>query len=45
MGTILQLEMTDSIALPVYHATPDGDRRGGLVLIQEIFGVFEGYKI
>jgi carboxymethylenebutenolidase len=39
MGTTIQLQMADGFGLPVYHATPAGIRKGGLVLIQEIFGV------
>ncbi len=31
----------DGFSLPAYHAKPDDARRGGLVLIQEIFGVTE----
>lgn len=39
MGQAIRLEMSDGFAMPVYHATPPAERRGGLVLIQEIFGV------
>lgn len=38
-GQTITITMDDGFALPVYHAMPDGERRGGLVLIQEIFGV------
>ncbi len=31
--------MSDGYQMPVYHAAPEGERRGGLVLVQEIFGV------
>ena len=38
-GQTITITMDDGFALPVYHAMPEGERRGGLVLIQEIFGV------
>ncbi|MEN2786655.1 dienelactone hydrolase family protein [Sphingomonas qilianensis] len=31
--------MSDGAVIAVYHAQPEGQRRGGLVLVQEIFGV------
>ena len=33
--------MSDGAEIDVYRATPEGTRKGGLVLIQEIFGVTE----
>ncbi len=39
MGETITLTMSDGHAMPVYHALPSGERRGGLVLVQEIFGV------
>ena len=39
MGEMIRMTMDDSAEIAVYHALPDGERRGGLVLIQEIFGV------
>ncbi len=36
--TILRSKL-DGYGFRAYHATPDGERKGGLVLIQEIFGV------
>ena len=33
------MKMSDGAEIAVYHAEPEGERRGGLVLIQEIFGV------
>ena len=39
MGDAIRITMSDGFDLPVYHALPDGDRKGGLVLIQEVFGV------
>jgi carboxymethylenebutenolidase len=39
MGQMIRMTMADGYDLPVYHAEPEGERRGGLVLIQEIFGV------
>ena len=41
MGTTLHITMSDGAELPVYHAEPLGARKGGVVLIQEIFGVTE----
>ncbi len=39
MGTMIKMMMTDGAEIGVYHAEPQGIRKGGLVLIQEIFGV------
>jgi carboxymethylenebutenolidase len=39
MSETISITMTDGAAIPVYHVEPSGERRGGLVLIQEIFGV------
>jgi carboxymethylenebutenolidase len=39
MGHMIKMKMTDGFEIAVYHAEPKGERRGGLVLIQEIFGV------
>ncbi|MEG3087099.1 dienelactone hydrolase family protein [Sphingomonas sp. PB4P5] len=39
MGAFEQMTMSDGAAIAVYHAQPEGARRGGLVLVQEIFGV------
>ena len=39
MGETITIAMTDGFAMPCYHAQPRGERRGGLVLVQEIFGV------
>ena len=36
-----KMTMSDGAAIDVYRATPTGERKGGLVLIQEIFGVTE----
>jgi carboxymethylenebutenolidase len=36
-----KMTMSDGAAIDVYRATPTGTRKGGLVLIQEIFGVTE----
>lgn len=41
MGDWLTLTMSDGHEMPCYHATPADERRGGLVLVQEIFGVTE----
>jgi len=39
MGETIRMTMDDGADIAVYHARPEGDRRAGLVLIQEIFGV------
>ena len=41
MGETIRIAMDDGFQMPVYHADPEGKRRGGLVLVQEIFGVTE----
>ncbi len=43
-GTMTKMKMSDGAEIGVYHAEPKGARRGGLVLIQEIFGVTEHIK-
>lgn len=40
-GTMERMTMADGAEIAVYHAQPEGERRGGLVLVQEIFGVTE----
>ena len=39
MAETITITMEDGHEMPVYHALPAGERRGGLVLVQEIFGV------
>jgi carboxymethylenebutenolidase len=39
VGQMINMTMDDGAEIAVYHAEPAGERRGGLVLIQEIFGV------
>ena len=39
MGEMTRMTMSDGAEISVYHAAATGARRGGLVLIQEIFGV------
>jgi carboxymethylenebutenolidase len=39
VGQMIKLAMDDGAEIAVYHTKPSGKRRGGLVLIQEIFGV------
>jgi carboxymethylenebutenolidase len=39
MGTFVQLTAADGFAFPAYVAQPTGLARGGLVVLQEIFGV------
>lgn len=41
MGHMIKMKMSDGAEIGVYHVEPEGERRGGLVLIQEIFGVTE----
>ena len=43
-GTMIKMKMSDGAEIGVYHVEPAGKRRGGLVLIQEIFGVTEHIK-
>ena len=38
-GNFVRMTMSDGAEIAVYHAEPEGKRRGGLVVIQEIFGV------
>ncbi len=39
MGTTIELKAADGHTLDAYRAEPSGKPRGGLVLVQEIFGV------
>lgn len=39
MGEMIRMTMADGAEISVYHALPAGRRLGGLVLVQEIFGV------
>ena len=39
MGQFIQLQAADGKSIPAYVATPAGKPRGGMVVIQEIFGV------
>ena len=41
MAEWLKLTMSDGHEMPCYHVVPQGERRGGVVLVQEIFGVTE----
>jgi carboxymethylenebutenolidase len=43
-GKMITMKMSDGAEIGVYHVEPKGKRRGGLVLIQEIFGVTEHIK-
>lgn len=38
-GRMERMTMSDGADIGVYHVHPDGVRRGGLVLVQEIFGI------
>jgi carboxymethylenebutenolidase len=35
----ITIAMSDGFAMPVHHVLPAGQRRGGVVVVQEIFGV------
>ena len=39
MGETIHITMNDGHSMPVYRAPAQDERRGGLVLVQEIFGV------
>ena len=39
MGKMIHMKMSDGADIAVYQAEAVGERRGGLVLVQEIFGV------
>jgi carboxymethylenebutenolidase len=39
MGDMIRMTMSDGAEIAIYHAEPEGERRGGVVLVQEIFGV------
>ena len=39
MGTTVRLKAADGHALDAYRAEPDGQARGGVVIVQEIFGI------
>ena len=39
MGQFTELKAADGQSIPAYVATPSGQPRGGIVVIQEIFGV------
>jgi carboxymethylenebutenolidase len=43
-GKMISMQMSDGASIGVYHVEPAGARRGGLVLIQEIFGVTDHIK-
>ncbi len=39
MSTTERMTMSDGADIAIYRAQPEGERRGGVVLVQEIFGV------
>jgi carboxymethylenebutenolidase len=41
MGETISIEAEDGFAFPAYHAAPAGTRKGGVIVIQEIFGIDE----
>lgn len=44
MGTMVDLKVSDGATIKAYHTEPTGPRKGGLVLIQEIFGITDHIK-
>lgn len=40
-GKMTPMTMSDNATIGVYHVEPEGERCGGLVLVQEIFGITE----
>lgn len=38
-GTMQRMTMSDGAEIAIYHVPPAGERRGGVVLMQEIFGI------
>ena len=41
MGDYIKLTSADGFEFAAYHAAPTGPRKGGVVVIQEIFGIDE----
>ena len=43
MGEMIKIKSvaTDHFEFPAYHAAPTGERKGGVIVIQEIFGIDE----
>ncbi|HWF00480.1 MAG TPA: dienelactone hydrolase family protein [Caulobacteraceae bacterium] len=41
MGEMITLKGADGFELAAYHAVPAGERKGGVIVIQEIFGIDE----
>ncbi|HUO12115.1 MAG TPA: dienelactone hydrolase family protein [Caulobacteraceae bacterium] len=43
MGEMIKIRSTaaDGFEFPAYHAAPSGERKGGVIVIQEIFGIDE----
>lgn len=39
MGTMIELTASDGFTFDAYHVAPTGQRKGGLILVQEIFGL------
>ena len=46
MGETISIKSVaaDDFAFPAYHAAPAGERKGGVIVIQEIFGIDEHVK-
>src|SRR4051795_13440453 len=43
-GSMIKMRMRDGAEIGVYHVEPKSARRGGLVVIQEIFGITDHIK-
>lgn len=43
MGEMIKITTTaaDGVAIDAYHAAPTGERKGGVIVVQEIFGIDE----
>ncbi len=39
MGEMIKVRGADGFEFGAYHAAPDGERKGGVIVIQEIFGI------
>lgn len=44
MGEMIRMKMSDGAEIGVYRSAAEGNRKGGVVLLQEIFGVNENIR-
>jgi carboxymethylenebutenolidase len=44
MGDMIRIKSRDGFELDAYHAKPSGTRKGGVIVIQEIFGLSDHVK-